>query len=154
MPAKFQKGLMVRLTLLLVISTSTLGVKPAQANSGPNAGFLNSDGTMKLEGNTLASFQAEERNGPLDAKGDPTFSPANRAAFYLPLDRQCQPDGGRRDGQNCRTDLGELHHPGGWSGHARLCGDQQRTGSGVQHQRDGPDRQRARLSWTELHGLE
>src|SRR5262245_60273665 len=62
-----------RILLLLALIISTLNVKPVQANSNPYEEFLGSDGTLNLDGNTLASFQAEDWEVQLDSEGSPIF---------------------------------------------------------------------------------
>ena len=81
MDTTFQKAVRVRLTLLLVLITSTLGVKPAHANSDPDGGFLNSDGVLNIDANTLASFQAEDWDVKLDPERGPIFSSEDRESL-------------------------------------------------------------------------
>src|SRR5262245_61313214 len=66
---KFQKMVMIRLTLLLVLLASALGVKPVQANSDLYEGFLKSDGVLKLDSKhgSIFSHKFHESFSPLAA---------------------------------------------------------------------------------------
>jgi len=78
MVIKFQKVVFVSLTLLLMLITSALGVRPVHAKSDPSNGILNPNGTLNLEANTFTSFQAEDWDVQLDPQLGPIFSPMNR----------------------------------------------------------------------------
>ena len=92
---KNHKSVSVRMALVLVLIAGAFGVIPAYASAETinattsNSGFLNEDGTLKLDGRAPASFQPFDTaqggfdgwDVQLDPERGPIFSPKDREAF-------------------------------------------------------------------------
>ena len=71
MSTKIHRSIRLRLFILLIVVSGTFGVVPASASTETNkidlsTGFLNADGTLKLDGNAPAAFSADNWNVQLN----------------------------------------------------------------------------------------